>query len=149
MYLRTCFKERWRVWSRMERSEAPPAAAEVARADRSECPGKTCASRPDTPASLPHQMLEEYIREAGFASDPKGWLFRTAASKNGTAFTETAMCQQDVHAMIRRRAANGGIKTKIGCHTFRATGITAYLKNGGRLEIRAADGEGLEHTAAT
>ena len=37
--------------------------------------------------------------------------------------------------MIRRRAASAGIKTKIGCHTFRATGITAYLKNGGRLEI--------------
>jgi integrase/recombinase XerD len=81
------------------------------------------------------EMLEEYISKAELAGDPKGWLFRTAASKNGTAFTETAMCQQDVHAMIRRRAANAGIKTKIGCHTFRATGITAYLKNGGRLEI--------------
>jgi integrase/recombinase XerD len=45
------------------------------------------------------------------------------------------MCQQDVHAMIRRRAASAGIETKIGCHTFLATGITAYLKNGGRLEI--------------
>ena len=28
-----------------------------------------------------------------------------------------------------------GIKTEIGCHTFRAAGITAYLKNGGRLEV--------------
>jgi integrase len=28
-----------------------------------------------------------------------------------------------------------GIGTKIGNHTFRATGITAYLKNGGKLEI--------------
>ena len=37
--------------------------------------------------------------------------------------------------MIRRRAAQAGIKTKIGCHSFRATGITNYLKNGGRLEI--------------
>jgi len=35
----------------------------------------------------------------------------------------------------RRRALAAGIKTEIGCHTFRATGITAYLKNGGRLEI--------------
>jgi integrase/recombinase XerD len=26
-------------------------------------------------------------------------------------------------------------ETEIGCHTFRATGITAYLKNGGKLEI--------------
>jgi integrase len=37
--------------------------------------------------------------------------------------------------MIRRRAAQVGIKTKIGNHTFRATGITAYLKNGGTLEM--------------
>jgi integrase len=34
----------------------------------------------------------------------------------------------------RRRAEDAGIETKIGCHTFRATGTTAYLKNGGRLE---------------
>jgi integrase len=31
--------------------------------------------------------------------------------------------------------AAAGIRTRIGCHTFRATGITAYLKNGGKLEI--------------
>lgn len=37
--------------------------------------------------------------------------------------------------MIRRRAAQAGIETEIGCQTFRATGITAYLKNGGRLKI--------------
>jgi len=30
-----------------------------------------------------------------------------------------------------------GIQTKIGNHTFRATGITAYLKNGGTLEKAA------------
>jgi site-specific recombinase XerD len=36
--------------------------------------------------------------------------------------------------MIRRRAKVAAIKTKIGCHTFRATGITAYLENGGTLE---------------
>lgn len=37
--------------------------------------------------------------------------------------------------MIRRRAADARIQTKIGCHTFRATDITEYLKNGGKLEI--------------
>jgi integrase/recombinase XerC len=40
--------------------------------------------------------------------------------------------------MIRRRASAVGIETKIGNHTFRATGITAYLKNGGTLERAAA-----------
>jgi len=39
--------------------------------------------------------------------------------------------------MVQRRALAAGIATKIGNHTFRATGITAYLKNGGTLE-RAA-----------
>jgi hypothetical protein len=39
--------------------------------------------------------------------------------------------------MIRRRAAAAGIATKIGNHTFRATGITAYLENGGTLEKAA------------
>lgn len=37
--------------------------------------------------------------------------------------------------MIRRRARDAGIKTKIGNHSFRATGITVYLKNAGKLEI--------------
>ena len=37
--------------------------------------------------------------------------------------------------MIRRRAQAAGIRSKISCHSFRATGITTYLKNDGRLEI--------------
>jgi len=36
--------------------------------------------------------------------------------------------------MIQRRAGAAGIKTKIGFHSFRATGITEYLRNGGKLE---------------
>jgi hypothetical protein len=36
--------------------------------------------------------------------------------------------------MIRRRAAEAGFKRKLGCHGFRATGITAYLDAGGILE---------------
>jgi hypothetical protein len=35
-------------------------------------------------------------------------------------------------------AAGAGIKTQVGNHTFRATGITAYLKTGGSLENAAA-----------
>ncbi|KOG03602.1 putative Integrase/recombinase XerD [Pseudomonas syringae pv. aceris] len=40
--------------------------------------------------------------------------------------------------MVRRRADVAGIATLIGNHTFRATGITAYLKSGGTLESAAA-----------
>jgi site-specific recombinase XerD len=47
---------------------------------------------------------------------------------------EQPMSQADAWRMIRRRAKTAGIKAPIGCHTFRATGITAYLENGGTLE---------------
>jgi integrase/recombinase XerD len=44
------------------------------------------------------------------------------------------MTQPNAWRMIRRRAAAAGIAAEIVCHTFRATGITAYLSNGGALE---------------
>lgn len=78
--------------------------------------------------------LEEYLAAAGIAADRKGPLFRTVRGKTGQ-LTRNPMRQQDVHRMIRQRATAAGIRTRIGCHTFRATGITAYLKNGGKLEI--------------
>ena len=45
------------------------------------------------------------------------------------------MTQPNAYRMIRRRAMVVGIRTKIGNHSFRATGITEYLRNGGKLEI--------------
>jgi integrase/recombinase XerD len=79
------------------------------------------------------QYLDEYITAAGIVGDQDGPLFRTAAGKTGE-LTRNAMWQQDAYRMIQRRAADTGIKTRIGNHTFRATGITAYLKNKGTLE---------------
>jgi integrase len=78
--------------------------------------------------------LEEYIAAAGIGQDRKGPLFRTSKGRGGE-LADRPMLQSDVWRMIRRRALAAGIKTEIGCHTFRATGITAYLKNGGKLEI--------------
>jgi integrase/recombinase XerC len=69
--------------------------------------------------------------------DSNGPLFRTIGHKTG-AVTLTPLPQYDTHAMVRRRAAAAGIATNIHNHTFRATGITAYLQNGGWLEIAAA-----------
>ena len=79
-------------------------------------------------------FLQEYIEAAGIARDAKGYLFRTAGGRSGK-FTERPMSRNDVYRMVRRRAAEAGIATKIGCHSFRATGITEYLRNGGKLEV--------------
>jgi integrase/recombinase XerD len=75
-----------------------------------------------------------YIKAARIASDRKGPLFRSVIGKTG-ALTGKPMSRTDVWYMVRRRAADGGIETAIGCHTFRATGITDYLTNGGRVEV--------------
>jgi hypothetical protein len=80
------------------------------------------------------KYLEAYITAAAIGDERKEPLFRTTRARTGE-LTDHAMLQSDVWRMIRRRAEAAGIKTEIGCHTFRATGITAYLKNGGKLEI--------------
>ncbi len=81
--------------------------------------------------------LHAYIDGCGLAGDAKGPLFRTIG--RGTAkLTMTPLPQANAYAMIRRRAEAAEIATKIGNHSFRATGITAYLKNGGTLEKAAA-----------
>jgi len=81
--------------------------------------------------------LHAYLDETGIGADIKGPLFRTIGSGTGK-LTATPLPQQNAHAMIRRRAAAASIETKIGNHSFRATGITAYLKNGGTLEKAAS-----------
>jgi integrase len=88
-----------------------------------------------------HHNLEEYLTAyldgARLRDDPKGPLFRAIGRATGK-LTRTVLPQADAYAMIRRRAAAAGIATKLGNHSFRATGITAYLKNGGTLEKAAA-----------
>ena len=88
-----------------------------------------------------HHRLDEYLHayllETGIDSDLNGPLFRTIQRGTGQ-LSATALPQANAHAMVRRRALAAGIQTLIGNHTFRATGITAYLKSGGTLENAAA-----------
>jgi site-specific recombinase XerD len=48
--------------------------------------------------------------------------------------TDKSMNRVDAYRMVRRRRAEAGFKIKLGCHVFRATGITVYLEAGGTLE---------------
>ena len=83
-----------------------------------------------------HHNLDDYLHAYLEAAQPgaKAYLFCTVTGRS-TALSGKPMSQSDVWRMIGRRAEQAGIKTKIGCHTFRATGITEYLRNGGKLEI--------------
>lgn len=80
------------------------------------------------------EALHAYTAAAGIADDKKGWLFRTAKGHRATTLSDRPMDQADAWCMVRRRAKVAGIMAPIGNHSFRATGITAYLANGGTLE---------------
>lgn len=80
------------------------------------------------------EVLHAYIVAAGIGEDRKGFLFRTSPRHAATILSILPMSQPDAWRMIRRRALVAGITAPIGNHTFRATGITAYLANGGALE---------------
>ncbi|MCW1411067.1 tyrosine-type recombinase/integrase [Rhizobium sp. 1AS11] len=80
--------------------------------------------------------LDDYIAAAGLKDTPRAPLFQTF--KRGTdQLSGNALPQANAYMMIRRRATASGISTAVCNHTFRATGITAYLKNGGTLEKAA------------
>lgn len=80
------------------------------------------------------EYLQTYIEGAQLGTDGKAYLFRTALGRT-KRLSERPMSQADVYRMIGRRAKDAEVYTKIGCHSFRATGITEYLRNGGKLEV--------------
>ena len=83
-----------------------------------------------------HHSLDEYldawIEAATIGDDKKGPLFRSF--KKGNKLTSNPLTRTDVLHMIKRRAQAAGLPYSTYCHSFRATGITAYLQNGGTLE---------------
>jgi integrase/recombinase XerD len=59
-------------------------------------------------------------------------LFRSVDRQR--QLTARPMSRTDVLQMVKRRALQAGLPFSTCCHTFRATGITAYLENGGTIE---------------
>ena len=85
-----------------------------------------------------HHLLESYIdayvTAASIGAEKASPLFRTLGGRGRKQLGVKRMSRQDARRMIVRRARQARIITALGCHTFRATGITVYLLNGGLLE---------------
>jgi site-specific recombinase XerD len=77
--------------------------------------------------------LDAYRDAIGIGHEKGTPLFRSAIRRTGR-LTEKRMHRIDAFRMVKRRARAAGILSPIGCHTFRATGITQYLLHGGKLE---------------
>lgn len=78
-------------------------------------------------------FLDVYLEAAGIAGEKNAPLFQSAGGK-GRGLNGKAMSRFDAWAMVKRRAREAGIVAEISPHSFRATGITAYLENGGTIE---------------
>ena len=76
--------------------------------------------------------LDAYIEATGIAAEPRSFLFRSI--RGGVRLSDRPLSRTDVLRMIKRRAREHRPPPPTCNHTFRATGITAYLRNGGSLE---------------
>jgi integrase/recombinase XerD len=79
------------------------------------------------------EYLDAYVQAAGIADAKREPLFRSALGKT-KGLTAQRMTRHAALKMIQRRAVETGVNTPVCCHSFRATGITNYLTNGGTLE---------------
>jgi integrase len=79
------------------------------------------------------EYLDAYLKVAGIADEKNKPLFRTTRGQS-RSITAIGMNRVETWKMIKRRAEDAGLSPEVTCHTFRATGITAYLENGGVIE---------------
>ena len=78
------------------------------------------------------EYLDAYLDAAGIEADKKSLIFRTI-NKHGK-LTSRGMSRTDALKMIKRHAKRAALPYSTCCHTFRGTGITAFLENGGTIE---------------
>ena len=89
--------------------------------------------RHDVPAHhLAEAAVDAYLDAGGIRGEPRSPLFRSV-DRHGR-LSDRGLAEVDVLRMVKRRARAAGLPDSTCCHTFRATGITAYLQNGGTLE---------------
>jgi integrase len=91
---------------------------------------KTDAHRKGRRTAENTERLGAISRQAGYGPTDADSLCIRA----GTALSGRALNRHNAWTAIRKRARNAGFLTPVGCHTWRATGVTVYLENGGRLE---------------
>lgn len=102
-----------------------------------------------------HHQFENYLvdwlERSGLKEQPAAPLFQTFSRTIRGAervLSGRPLTQAMVWELVQRRAKAAGLKTAVCNHTFRATGITAYLTNGGTIE-RAAIMAGHASTRTT
>jgi site-specific recombinase XerD len=83
------------------------------------------------------EYLDAYLKASAHSTDKTAPLFLSAIGRSGI-LSDAPFTRHDALRMIKRRAKSAGLSHKICCHTFRATGITVFVENGGTIEAAQA-----------
>ena len=88
-----------------------------------------------------HHTAQAYVdanlAAAGIAEDRRDPLFRPCPTGRNDRFRAEFMTRAAALKMTKRCAARAGLPREICAHSFRGTGITEYLRNGGDLDVAA------------
>ncbi|MEF8795179.1 MAG: tyrosine-type recombinase/integrase [Salinivenus sp.] len=80
------------------------------------------------------ECLDVYLDEARIREDREAPLFQSLKGRTGK-LTSNRLLADNALQMVKRRAEEAGFDpAQVTCHTFRATGITTFLEDGGDLE---------------
>jgi integrase/recombinase XerD len=79
------------------------------------------------------ELLDQYLKASGLEKEPGSPLFPAAIGKTGK-LSRRPLVRTDAADMLKRRLKQAGLPAHYSPHSFRATGITNFLENDGRLE---------------
>ncbi len=79
------------------------------------------------------EYLDSYIGAAGIGNDKKGPLFRSGKGRGGK-LSEKLLERRKALEMVKKRALAAGLRDRLCNHSFRATGITAFIAGGGTVD---------------
>ncbi len=82
---------------------------------------------------LLEDILDAYLDISGLRANPTGPLFPTTRG-NSRELGGRPMTRIDAARMLKRRLAKAGIVGSYSPHSFRTTGLTRFLEEGGTLE---------------
>jgi integrase/recombinase XerD len=80
------------------------------------------------------ELLDQYLETSGLKNRPNAQLFPIALGK-ARKLGNRAATRIDAARMLKRRLKDTGLSDAFSPHSFRATGITNFLENGGTLEV--------------
>ena len=84
--------------------------------------------------SKAREAIDQWLLASDLESNPAAPLF-PAFGKNKKTPELRHMDRTSVWKLVQARARASGLKKRVCCHSFRATGITEYMNAGGSLDI--------------